>query len=76
MDEVDRRAIDFDEAFAGFAVGYCGGRLCVSNDRFVREILSSCQRFALLQPWSRDVECDLLAERRDDFSVVHFVTGI
>jgi len=52
LDEVDGRAIDSEEAFAGFAVGYCGGSLCVSNELFVREILSSCQRFALLQPWS------------------------
>ena len=39
-------------------------------------ILSSCQRFALLQPWSKDVECDLVVERDDDFSVVHFVTAV
>ena len=27
LDEVDGGAIDFEEAFAGFAVGYCGRSL-------------------------------------------------
>ena len=32
LDEVDGRAVNFDEAFAGFAVGYCGGSLHVNNE--------------------------------------------
>jgi len=31
LHEVDGRAIDFDEALAGLAVGYCGGSLRVSQ---------------------------------------------
>jgi len=37
LDEVDGRAIDFDEALAGLAVGYCGGSLRVSNGIVVWE---------------------------------------